>query len=92
MKVTIFYVGSSLLGPLRQAERDINARYGLGLAIACHNCTLPLDDAAWTQAERDLADAYRQTRDEKQREQLFVTIGAKARNLNLSEAASTGRN
>ena len=57
MKVTIFYVGSSLLGPLRQAERDINARFGLGLAIACHNCTLPLDDAAWTRAGRDLAAA-----------------------------------
>jgi magnesium chelatase subunit H len=57
MKVTIFYVGSSLLAPLRQAERDINARYGLNLRVACHNCTLPLADAQWALGERDLADA-----------------------------------
>ena len=41
---------------------------------------------------KELVGAYRQTRDEKQREQLFVAIGEKAKNLNLSAAAATGRN
>lgn len=57
MKVAVFYVGSSLLAPLRQAEREINRRYRTGLAIACHNCTLPLSGEQWEAAERDLASA-----------------------------------
>ncbi|HXN48536.1 MAG TPA: DUF3479 domain-containing protein, partial [Bryobacteraceae bacterium] len=57
MKVAVFYVGSSLLAPLRQAEREINRRYRIGLTIACHNCTLPLSSEQWTDAERDLAAA-----------------------------------
>jgi magnesium chelatase subunit H len=57
MKITVFYVGSSLLAPLRRAEREINEQYRLGLRIACHNCTLPLADSKWPQAERDLAEA-----------------------------------
>ena len=57
MKIAALYVGSSLLAPLRAAEREINARYGLGLRIAAHNCTLPLEDAQWKQVEADLADA-----------------------------------
>ena len=41
MRITALYVGSSLLAPLRQAEREINKRYRLGLRLAAHNCTLP---------------------------------------------------
>ncbi len=55
--IPVFFVGSSLPGPLRQAERDINRRHHLGVRIACHNCTLPLAEADWAQAERDLAAA-----------------------------------
>ncbi len=57
MNLTVLYVGSSLLLPLRQAEREINRQYRLGLTIACHNCTLPLAGTQWQAAERDLAAA-----------------------------------
>ncbi len=57
MNITVFYVGSSLLAPLRQAEREINERYALDLRIAAHNCGAPLDDDEWQVAERDLAAA-----------------------------------
>jgi len=57
MNITVFYVGSSLLAPLRQAEREINERYALDLRIAAYNCGAPLDDDEWQVAERDLAKA-----------------------------------
>lgn len=57
MRIAVLYVGSSLLAPLRRAERDINARYRLGLRIAAHNCTLPLGEDEWASAERDIAAA-----------------------------------
>lgn len=57
MNITVFYVGSSLLAPLRQAEREINERYALGLRIAAHNCGASLNDDEWQVAERDLAAA-----------------------------------
>ena len=34
MNITVLYVGSSLLAPLRQAEREINREYALGLRVA----------------------------------------------------------
>jgi len=57
MNVTIFYVGSSLLAPLRQAEREINRQYALALRIAAYNCGAPLDDEQWRKAEGELAEA-----------------------------------
>ncbi len=54
MKITVLYVGSSLLVPLRQAEQDINRQYELGLTVAAHNCGLPLTEDEWQGAERDL--------------------------------------
>ena len=57
MRITVLYVGSSLLGSLRQAEREINSRYRLGLRIAIHNCTLPLTGSQWTEAERDIGES-----------------------------------
>lgn len=57
MKIAALYVGSSLPAPLRAAEREINARHRLGLRIAAHNCTLPLEDAQWAKVEADLAEA-----------------------------------
>jgi magnesium chelatase subunit H len=57
MKITVLYVGSSLLAPLRQAEREINEQYQLGLHLAAVNCTLPLDDREWAAALKDLADS-----------------------------------
>ena len=40
---------------------------------------------------KELLGAYRQTRDEKQREQLFLAIGEKAKNLNLNGSDEDSR-
>lgn len=57
MKIVVLYVGSSLLAPLKQAEREINRDYDLGLEIAAHNFGAPLDADAWAQVENNLAQA-----------------------------------
>ena len=54
MKITALYVGSSLLAPLREAEREIEGRYRLGLRVAAHNLGAPLPDDRWEVIERDL--------------------------------------
>jgi magnesium chelatase subunit H len=56
VKITVLYVGSSLLAPLCKAERDINQQYRFGLQVAPHSCTLPLSDAQWMAVEQDMAD------------------------------------
>lgn len=55
MKITVFYVGSSLLAPLRRAESDINAQHQPGLQVATYNCGAPLTEPQWNLAESDLA-------------------------------------
>jgi magnesium chelatase subunit H len=55
MKVAVFYVGTSLLAPLKRAEDEINARHRLELQIATYNCGAPLTEAEWNAAERDVA-------------------------------------
>lgn len=55
MKITVFYVGTSLLAPLRRAEGEINARHKLGLQVATYNCGAPLTEAEWRAAESDVA-------------------------------------
>jgi magnesium chelatase subunit H len=57
MQLTVFYVGSSLLAPLRQAERDINRQHALDLAIATWNFGAPFNDEEWRAIEKDLSDA-----------------------------------
>src|SRR5678815_216257 len=54
MKVTVLYVGSSLLAPLNQAEREINRQYDLDLHIAAYNFGAPLTNDQWSETERDL--------------------------------------
>ncbi|MDQ2976043.1 MAG: cobaltochelatase subunit CobN [Acidobacteriota bacterium] len=54
MNVTVFYVGSSLLAPLKQAEREINHQYDLDLRIAAHNLGAPLSNDEWSGIEQDL--------------------------------------
>lgn len=54
MRVTVFYVGSSLLPALKRAEKEIGVP---GLVVACHNCTLPMDERRWASAEADLKDS-----------------------------------
>jgi len=57
VKITFFYVGASLLSPLRQAEPEINRLYNLDLQIAAHNCGAPLSLDEWKQAERDITES-----------------------------------
>jgi magnesium chelatase subunit H len=57
MNVTVLYVGSSLLAPLRDAEREINRAYNLDLRIAAHNFGAPLDADVWDEVDNDLSTA-----------------------------------
>jgi magnesium chelatase subunit H len=57
MKITVFYVGSSLLAPLKQAEREINRRHGFDLRVAAYNLGAPFSDEAWSVIESDLSNA-----------------------------------
>jgi magnesium chelatase subunit H len=57
MKVTVLYVGSSLLAPLKDAEREINRAYKLDLRIAAHNFGAVLDDDGWREVDNDLGQA-----------------------------------
>jgi magnesium chelatase subunit H len=54
VKIAVFYVGTSLLAPLKRAESEINKLYALNLQIAAHNCGAPLNDEEWRAAHRDL--------------------------------------
>ena len=57
MKTVVFYVGTSLLAPLRRAEAEINKKQKLDLRIAAHNCGSPLGEQEWRTAERDVEEA-----------------------------------
>lgn len=57
MNITCLYVGSSLLAPLKNAEREINRVYGLDLRVAAYNFGSPLSDREWQDVDRDLAEA-----------------------------------
>ena len=57
MNITVLYVGSSLLAPLKNAEREINRACNLDLRVAAYNFGSPLSDEAWLEIERDLAQA-----------------------------------
>src|SRR6185503_2073159 len=56
MKVTVLHVGSSLLAPLRNAEREIN-RYGIDLRLAIHNFGSIFDDNQWETIETDIGES-----------------------------------
>ncbi|MGI9068335.1 MAG: cobaltochelatase subunit CobN [Pyrinomonadaceae bacterium] len=57
MKLTVFYIGSSLLAPLKNAERELNRDYNLNLHLAACNFGSPLSDNEWLAVENDLKDA-----------------------------------
>ena len=57
MNVAVFYVGSSLLAPLKNAEREIDREYGLDLRVAAYNFGALFNEDEWTRVERDLADS-----------------------------------
>ena len=54
MQITVFYVGSSLLAPLKNAEREIAREYGLDLHVAAHNFGAAFADDEWSVIESDL--------------------------------------
>ena len=55
--VTVLYVGSSLLAPLRQAEAESARAHGVELRVAAHNLGAPLEEAEWEAVERGLGAA-----------------------------------
>ena len=57
MKITVLYVGSSLLAPLKTAEREINRAHDLELRVAAHNFGSPLSNDEWQAVERDIEEA-----------------------------------
>jgi magnesium chelatase subunit H len=56
MKITVLYVGSSLLAPLRNAEREIN-REGIELRLATHNFGGVFTNDQWSLIETDLRES-----------------------------------
>jgi magnesium chelatase subunit H len=54
MKTTVLYIGSSLLAPLKNAERQLNREYSLDLSIAPYNFGATLNEDEWLAVEKDL--------------------------------------
>ncbi len=57
MQISVLYVGSSLLAPLRTAEREIREAHGLDLRVATHNFGATFSDQEWSTIEADLRAA-----------------------------------
>jgi len=57
MKITVAYVGSSLLAPLHHAEREINREFRLGLKIITHNFGATFTNDEWLSIENDLRES-----------------------------------
>jgi len=57
VKVTVLYVGSSLLAPLRNAEREIKQQHGLDLRVATYNFGASFTEEEWREIESDLREA-----------------------------------
>ncbi|MBI3653723.1 MAG: cobaltochelatase subunit CobN [Acidobacteria bacterium] len=54
MKITVLYVGASLLAPLKKAEADIARLYKLNLQVAAHNCGASFTEQEWLAAKCDI--------------------------------------
>jgi magnesium chelatase subunit H len=57
LNITVLYVGSSLLAPLRKAEREINREHRLDFCLSAHNFGAPFTDDQWDTIESDLTGA-----------------------------------
>jgi magnesium chelatase subunit H len=55
VKISVLYVGTSLPGPLKDAERAIRSRNKIDLEIALHNCGDAISDSGWAAVHNDLA-------------------------------------
>jgi len=54
VNVTVFYIGSSLLAPLRNAEREINRDHCLDLRLTTYNFGAPFPEDEWAEIESHL--------------------------------------
>lgn len=57
LNVTVLYVGSSLLGPLKKAEQGINQSYQLNVRVAAYNFGSPFSLDEWSEIDSDLKSA-----------------------------------
>jgi magnesium chelatase subunit H len=57
MKITVLYVGASLLSPLKKAEAEIARQYNIDLQVATHNCGAAFAQEEWLAAKRDLEES-----------------------------------
>jgi magnesium chelatase subunit H len=57
LKITVLYVGTSLPGPLKEAERTIRAKNKIDLDIALHNCGDSISDSGWDSVKQDISAA-----------------------------------
>ncbi len=57
MQIAILYVGSSLLAPLRNAEREIKRQHGLDLSVATWNFGASFTEEEWRAIESDLRES-----------------------------------
>jgi len=57
VNVSVLYVGSSLLAPLRNAERELNREYKLDLRVTACNFGSPLSDSEWQEVDNNLREA-----------------------------------
>ena len=57
MKVTVFYIGSSLLAPLKTAEAEINRELALNLSINAFNFGASLTEDEWRKVDQNLSAA-----------------------------------
>src|SRR5436190_12857070 len=57
MKISVLYVGASLLAPLKKAEADIARRYKIDLQVATHNCGAAFTQEEWSVAQSDIAES-----------------------------------
>ena len=57
LNVTVLYVGSSLLAPLRKAERELNREHRLEFRLSAYNFGAPFTDDQWDTIENDLSGA-----------------------------------
>jgi magnesium chelatase subunit H len=54
MKITVLYVGTSLLAPLKSAEEQINREFHLDLEVAAYNAGATFNEDEWSSIGRDL--------------------------------------
>jgi magnesium chelatase subunit H len=57
LKITFLYVGTSLPGPLKLAEHEINREYNLGLSIALYNCGADLSQEELARIDSDILES-----------------------------------